>query len=291
MCAVPRATNAQAPQYVAVTTDSLRALAQQLKQNLQDGSIRMADMHAMQLRLALLGVLREELSNKIDLLDQTAQGETNEPKWTVGLVPVADQLINALDEPDLSSAKKYVEQLRIQIHAQHELYIKKQLASTNTGDAIYDRFSKLSHQLGESLRTGDIARATVLAADVQGAHDALSAKTKYPFSSISRNVYNINDSLGRAAFLAKDYTAAGDYLLKAADTPGEDPALRTFGPDLWLARALLGVGYKDVVLTFLERCKVFWPKPQLDEWISVIQSGGTPDLSHNIFSAEPVLSR
>ena len=46
--------------------------------------------------------------------------------------------------------------------------------------------------------------------------DALVAKKKpLSISVISKNVYNINDALGRAAYLRKDYPAACDYLLRA----------------------------------------------------------------------------
>ena len=128
----------------------------------------------------------------------------------------------------------------------------------------------------------------MLAAEVQDAEDSLVAKNIQP-SMKGSNIYDINDALGRAAFLRQDYLAAGDYLLKAANTPGS-PVLRSFGPDLWLARGLLQAGYKDVVLTFLERCKAFWPKPVLDKWISVLQDGGSPNFSLNIRSDEPILS-
>src|SRR5260370_30354298 len=118
----------------------------------------------------------------------------------------------------------------------------------------------------------------------------VAKKKKVSNSMISRNVFDINDALGRAALLRKDYLAAGDYLLKAADVPGGDPALRSFGPDLWLARALLRAGYKDFVLTFLKRCKAFWSPARLDEWIATLQGGGSPDFSQNIFSQDPILS-
>ena len=159
------------------------------------------------------------------------------------------------------------------------------MASAKTGDADYDSYFQLITQLHESLRKGDVAHAASEAIKLQSAQATLAAKNKR-IPSAGRSIYDINDALGRAAFLRKDYLEASDDLLQAADTSG-DPALKTLGPDLWLARALLSAGYKDVVLTFLERCKSFWPKPQLDQWIEILKSGGSPDLSHNIYSAEP----
>ncbi len=42
----PNTASAQTPQYVPVTTDSLRSLAENLKQDLQNGSILLADVMA-----------------------------------------------------------------------------------------------------------------------------------------------------------------------------------------------------------------------------------------------------
>ncbi|MBV8552110.1 MAG: hypothetical protein JOY54_12480 [Acidobacteriaceae bacterium] len=285
------AASAQEPRYVAVTTDSLKIMAERLKRDLQDGSIQLADLHAMQLRLALLGVLSEEMSAKIRALEQLPAPDKPEPQFTAGLIPLADKLRQALDEPNLGLATRYAGQLAAQIHAQQELYRGRQVESAATGDIDFDRYFDASNQLQDSLRKGDVASAAVLAVEVQSAQDAISAKKKQAhFSLISRDAYNINDALGRAAFLRKDYLAACDYLLKAADTPGRNAVLRSFGPDLWLARALLTAGYKDVVLIFQERCKAFWSIQRLDQWISILQSGGSPDFRMNIFSDEPVLS-
>jgi hypothetical protein len=265
-------------------------LAQKLKEDLQNGSLMLADLHAIQLRLALAGALSEEMSAKASALEQVQDPDKPEPELTGGLVPDADKLIQALDDLNWSLAKKYSEGLAVKIHAQHELYVRKQVKAGEAGDVDEDRYFNLSHQLHESLGSGDITTAAALAPQVQATQEALGAKKKLPASAIGRNVYDINDALGRAAFLKKDYLSACDYLLKAADTPGRDPALITFGPDLWLAQALLKAGYRDAVLTFLERCKAFWSRPRLDEWISVLQNGGSPDFGPNIFSKNPILS-
>ncbi len=286
----PDVANAQTPSYVAVTTDSVRTLAEKLKQDLQNGSILFADVHAMELKLALRGKLREDISAHVSALEQLGDSDKPEPQLTAGLVPVADKLIQALDEPNLDAANKYSEELAVKVSAQQEVYLQKELESVKTGKSEEDRYFKLSGQLHESLLKGDVARAAIFAVEVQSEQDAMVAKKKIPVIMIGRNDYDINDALGRAALLRKDYLAAGDYLLKAADTPAPSPAMRTFGPDLWLARALLKAGYKDVVRLFLERCKVFWSPERVDEWISTLQSGGSPDFGQNIFSQDPILS-
>jgi hypothetical protein len=273
-----------------VTRDSVMVIAEKLKRDLENGSILLADLHAMQVRLALAGVLRDDMSGKIGILEQRPSPDANAPQFTAGLVPVADKLIQDLNEPDLTAAKHDSEQLAAQIHKQHELYRDKQVLAAGHGDdpQLHGYF-EISSQLQDSLRAGDIAAAAALAVEVQSAEEALIAAKKTP-PLRSANVYGVNDALGRAAFLRQDYAAASDYLLKAADTPGKDPALSTFGPDMWLARALSEAGYKDVVITFLERCKAFWPGPHVDEWIAALRDGRSPNFSHNIWSAQPVLS-
>jgi len=169
---------AQTSALVPVTFDSVKTLAWKLRQNLQDGTILRADLHAMQLRLALAGGLREDMSGTVSAVEQQPDSNDAEPQLTAGLVPVADKLIEALDEPDLGLARKYSEQLAVQVHAQHELFRRQQADSNKSTNADYDRYFSLSEQLQQTLREGDIAAAAVLAVDVQSAEDSLVAKKK-----------------------------------------------------------------------------------------------------------------
>lgn len=56
-----------------------------------------------------------------------------------------------------------------------------------------------------------------------------------------------------------------------------------FGPNLWLAQALLKAGYHDDVVTFLEGIKKFWTMDNgaLDGWIADISRGLVPDMRPN----------
>lgn len=125
---------AQSPSYGPVTRDSVILIAEKLKRDLENGSILLADLHAMQVRLALAGVLRDDMSGKIGILEQRTSPNPNEPQWTAGLVPAADKLIQDLNEPDLTAAKHDSERLAAQIHQQHELYRDKQILTAGHGD-------------------------------------------------------------------------------------------------------------------------------------------------------------
>jgi len=231
-----QSANAQTAQSESITTDSLKLEAQRLKQDLQNGSILLADLRAMRLRLALHGAAANELGAKLKVIEQQRAINKDEPSLTQGLVPIADKLINELDQPHWGLAPRYAEQLAARIHAQYEEYVRRGVVSGQTGDADETYFT-VTGQLEESLLNGDIRRAVSYAVQLQSAEEA--PKTRHPLSLTSQNIYNINDALGRAAFLKKDYLTAGDYLLKAGETPGKSPALRSFGPDMWLAQALL----------------------------------------------------
>ncbi len=90
-------------------------------------------------------------------------------------------------------------------------------------------------------------------------------------------VFEMNTILGRLAFAADDKDAAVRYLLAAGQTSGS-PSLGSFGPDMQLARELLGAGEREAVLEYLKSCKGFWKMGQdrLADWILKIESGKDP---------------
>lgn len=269
-----------------VTTEFLRDLAGKLKQDLSNGALVLADVHVIQLRIALKGLSDERLSSSVTSLEQMTDADDVDPSLTKGLLPTVDKALAELDKPHSGEAQRYVETLAIQIHKQHELFTKRRAVSG--GEVVDgDDYYPLSEQLQDSLRRGDInaavAAATKLETEIQ---DLLGKKQVVPLRF--RNLYNINDALGRAALLRQDYLSACDYLLKASEAGGGDPAMTTFGPDFWLAQALLNKGYRDVVELFLRQCQAFWTRDVLTQYIETLERGGTPDFTKNIFSNQPI---
>jgi hypothetical protein len=110
------------PSYVAITSDFLKISAQNLKRDLEDGAILMAEMHALQLHLAMLGALQEKAAASIHVMEQRVQPDKNQPQLTAALVPVADKLLQELNEPNFGQAKEYSEQLFAQVHKLHEQF-------------------------------------------------------------------------------------------------------------------------------------------------------------------------
>lgn len=87
--------------------------------------------------------------------------------------------------------------------------------------------------------------------------------------------------LGSIALARKDVDSAKRHLLLAAMTSGS-AVLSTFGPNMALAKQLLELGERDVVLEYLRRCASFWDRPQLAEWSASIQRGEVPDFGPHL---------
>lgn len=97
------------------------------------------------------------------------------------------------------------------------------------------------------------------------------------------SLHNGNTILGRLAIQTGDLDSACKYLLESGKTSGS-PVLGSFGPSMILAKELLEKGKKDVVLEYLELCKVFWglDRGQLKKWMVTVNDGRIPDFGANL---------
>ena len=88
--------------------------------------------------------------------------------------------------------------------------------------------------------------------------------------------------LGHVALSLGDTERAVSGLALAGQTPGS-PQLKTFGPDMSLALALLERGQKQPVLDYLSMCGKFWEKQDgLAEWRRKIEAGRMPNFGPNL---------
>ncbi|MGL4554821.1 MAG: hypothetical protein ACRC33_26950 [Gemmataceae bacterium] len=89
--------------------------------------------------------------------------------------------------------------------------------------------------------------------------------------------------LGRLALAGGDVEAAKRHLVEAGKTEGSAP-LRSFGPNMQLAKELLERGERAAVLEYLRLCSVFWQTDdqRVDVWIRAVERGGTPDWGANL---------
>jgi hypothetical protein len=101
--------------------------------------------------------------------------------------------------------------------------------------------------------------------------------------SYGNDIHNGHAILGRVALQRGDRQAAKLHLLAAGNTPGS-PQLNSFGPNVVLARDLLVLGEKDVVLAYFDECQWFWKAhfSKLNEWRRAIAKDELPDFEANL---------
>lgn len=149
--------------------------------------------------------------------------------------------------------------------------------------------AELRHELDESQRAqdalaaGDLDEADTLAT-------ALMAKVadKAPFHG-SHDEYEAHLILGHVCLHRGDVDAAERHLLAAARIDDPDPALRTFGPDMSLAQALLRHGRTHAVIEYLDLCSALWKMwsfGRLKRWRTEVQEGRMPDFTPNLYGGE-----
>lgn len=89
--------------------------------------------------------------------------------------------------------------------------------------------------------------------------------------------------LGQIAFDAGDIKEAKRLLLEAGKTPGS-AQLNTFGPNMFLAKNLLEIKEREVVLEYFDLCAKFWKNHngRLEQWKDSIMKEETPDFGSNL---------
>ncbi len=98
-------------------------------------------------------------------------------------------------------------------------------------------------------------------------------------------VHHGNLILGRIALREANIDEAKSRLIAAGNTPGS-PQLNSFGPNMALAKALLEIGEREVVLEYFKLCSKFWnsdrAKEKLDNWSVLSAAGRIPDFRANL---------
>lgn len=290
---VPSAALQNTPLAADFTQHSIQVLADSLKNDLGTGDIDFAQLHVIQLQIVLTGVAEtiaapsaERDAELASLKSQLAKAISahplklidNDPGFTSGVLRLYQDFQSALVSGDNSQAETKLAMMVDAIAQLRHLKLQQMLAADVSGadqDGIKS-YVRLSLDLRDALRSGDLATAEAVASEV------LSSVGTFPSASgiNGENIVNAYDALGRAALKRGDFQAAQEYLRDEATTPGS-ARLSTFGPNLWLAKQLLSDGYRDTVLQFLVSCKSFWQKPVLDQWINEIRSGQNPTFAPN----------
>jgi len=141
-----------------------------------------------------------------------------------------------------------------------------------------DRFYALDYAEKEAFNTGRKEAAWSFAEE----HARLLPLYKGNWN-YGNAVQDVNIVFGRIALSEGRVEDAKKFLLKAGDTPGS-PQLKSFGPNMTLARELLEKGERRAVVEYFGKCSRFWKMHQgkLDEWTRQAEAGEIPDFGANL---------
>lgn len=130
-----------------------------------------------------------------------------------------------------------------------------------------------------ALRRGQLDKTSRLAQELLD----LAEQYRHDFH-YGNAVHHGHRLLGEVALRRGDIGRAREELLAAGRTPGS-PQLNSFGPNMRLAKALLEVGERDVVLQYFELCGVFWKhdiQGSLSGWTAAVREGRMPEFRGNL---------
>lgn len=141
-----------------------------------------------------------------------------------------------------------------------------------------DRFYALDDAAKENFVAGDIETAGKFANELLKLAPDFKGNWNY-----GNAIQDGNLVLGRIAMRQGKVQEAGQYLLAAGASPGS-PQMNSFGPNMSLAKDVLGKGQRDVVLQYFELCRKFWKMDygKLDEWRDEVKAGKIPDFGANL---------
>lgn len=141
-----------------------------------------------------------------------------------------------------------------------------------------ERFYFLGVAAKEAFKAGDYREAGDYARQLEALTPKFRSNWNY-----GNAIQDYHLVLGRLAVRDGKIGEAKTYLLAAGAGPGS-PQMDTFGPNLSLAKDLLGQGETEVVLQYFEMCRRFWKmhRSRLDQWKAEVEAGKTPDFGANL---------
>lgn len=161
---------------------------------------------------------------------------------------------------------------------------------SGTSEKALEHFQRAYGLADDSLRDSlldYLAKAAFSADQLDQAHhyaELMLQNTEAGWNSGNR-VHHGNLVLGRIALRAGNIEEARSRLIAAGNTTGS-PQLNSFGPNMSLAKELLEIGEREVVLEYFKLCSRFWDsdraKDTLDKWGVLAAAGRIPDFGANL---------
>ncbi|HEX8844450.1 MAG TPA: hypothetical protein VF791_07390 [Pyrinomonadaceae bacterium] len=171
---------------------------------------------------------------------------------------------SARQDGDIQAAEQYL--------AGHELQLKETTRPIQ-------RITLLRNLAPAALAAGKVEKARTYAQELVSLGEAQS---KYVDAS-GQAVHIGNLVLGRIALAAGKVGKAKEYLL-AAGRAAASSTLKSFGPNMLLAKELIEKGERDAVVEYLDLCAKFWERDEgrLEQWKNIVRQGGVPNFGFNL---------
>jgi hypothetical protein len=206
------------------------------------------------------------------------------PQELESLQRLAEEVKAALTRGDLEQANHLssdlmtgIFRLRKKLEPTAKIKLEKLEQAAPSGGR--ERFYALANLAKAAFEAGELNKAETYARELLAA--ASDYQTDWNYGNA---IFHGNTMIGRVA-LSRDNNLiqAKSSLLASGQTPGS-PQLNSFGPNMSLAKELLGRGERDAVLEFFTSCRKFWKSQaaKLDAWTATVKGGGIPDFGANL---------
>ena len=155
--------------------------------------------------------------------------------------------------------------------------LQQALERLNAAVTPQERLSCLGEAAKQSLAAGKSAEAQKYAQELLDLLPGLRAQ-----AGAGDAAMDAHQVLGRIALRAGQVDEARRHLLESVKIPG--PRMTDYGPEMGLAKDLLGKGERQTVLDYFSICEKFWDRNRLAEWAQQVQQGQVPDIPPNLLN-------
>lgn len=147
----------------------------------------------------------------------------------------------------------------------------------------YKRRHLLLYLAPAALSADEAAKAAGYARELMALGEELKSQPGFGPSNYGQATHVGNLVLGRIALAEGDPGKAKEYLLAAGRVPGSS-TLKSFGPDMRLAKELIEVGAREAAIEYFDLCAKFWEHQggKLDQWKEIVRQGGVPNFGANL---------
>ena len=174
----------------------------------------------------------------------------------------------------------------------HSLDMKRTSGPHDTEAALraltqFERAYELSNERQRGGLLEGLGKAALAAGEVEKAREYAESMLSRSSRGWNRGnlIHHGHLTLGTIALAEGRLEEARNRLISAGRTPGA-PTLNSFGPNMALAKELVELGEREIVLEYFELCSKFWntdrAKNQLRTWSEQVRSGRMPDFGANL---------